>query len=111
MRTVEYSETMVGDHLGIWSTARRSTLNCQTPQTGFEEIAARTAVGSTAFPRTELLARCAGFSVDETHPHASPFGWCIGPNRPHRTRFQPPLIAGTIETSAPAGTTVASSPV
>jgi len=49
MRTVEYSETMVGDQLGMWSTARRSTLNCQTPQTGFEEIAARTAVGSTAF--------------------------------------------------------------
>jgi hypothetical protein len=39
-RTVEYSKTMVGDHLGVWSTARRSTLNSQTPQTGFEEIAA-----------------------------------------------------------------------
>jgi hypothetical protein len=31
---VEYSETTVDDHLGMWLTARRSTLNFQTPQTG-----------------------------------------------------------------------------
>ena len=54
-----------------------------------------------------LPARFERFPFDKTHPPGSlAIRMMLRPNRAHRPSLQSPLIAGTIETSAPAGTAV-----